>query len=149
MGSPVSAVVANLYMEFFKELALESAPARPRLWKRYMDDMCCIVKKGTAEELLHHLNSVRPTIKFTVELEKALKMALFPSLTPTCGGRRTAPLASPCTGNRHTLTGTCTSNPTIQSMSGEVSSDVSTTGPRVSPPQRTAYGRRRTTWPEF
>ena len=30
MGSPVSAVVANFYVE---ELALESVPARPRLWK--------------------------------------------------------------------------------------------------------------------
>ena len=70
MGSPVSAVVANLYMEFFEELALASAPAKPRLWKRYVDDTCCILKKDTAEELLNHLNSVRPTIKFTVELEK-------------------------------------------------------------------------------
>ena len=31
MGSPVSAVVANPYMEFFRELALEMAPTRPRL----------------------------------------------------------------------------------------------------------------------
>ena len=29
MGSPVSAVVANLYIEFFEELALETAPTRP------------------------------------------------------------------------------------------------------------------------
>ena len=36
MGSPVSAVEANLYVEFFEELALESAAARPRLWKRYV-----------------------------------------------------------------------------------------------------------------
>ena len=34
MGFPVSAVVDNLYMEFFKELALELAPSR--LWKWYM-----------------------------------------------------------------------------------------------------------------
>ena len=43
MGSPVSAVVANLYMEFFEDLALTSAPKRPRMWKRYVDDTCCIV----------------------------------------------------------------------------------------------------------
>ena len=70
MGSPVSAVVANLYMEFFEEVALRSAPVKPRLWKRYVDDTCCIVKKGTAEVLLEHLNRIRPSIQFTLELEK-------------------------------------------------------------------------------
>ena len=70
MGSPVSAVVANLYMEFFEELALETAPTRLRLWKRYVDDTFCILRKGSTEELLHHLNGVRPTIKFTVEQEE-------------------------------------------------------------------------------
>ena len=67
MGSPVS---ANLYMEFFEELALESAPSRPRLWKRYVDDTCCILRKGDVEGLLHHLNSIRPTIRFTMEVEE-------------------------------------------------------------------------------
>ena len=33
-------------------------------------DTCCIIKKGTMEGLLSHLNSVRPSIKFTVEVEK-------------------------------------------------------------------------------
>ena len=64
------AAVANLYMKFFEELALRSAPVTPRLWKRYVDDTCCILKKGMAEALLGHLNSVRPSIKFTVEIEK-------------------------------------------------------------------------------
>ena len=64
MGSPVSAVVANLYMEFFEELSLETAPTRPRLWKRYVEDTFCILRKGTTEEFLHHLNGVRSTIKF-------------------------------------------------------------------------------------
>ena len=42
MGSPVSAVMANLYVEFFEELALESAPSRvpssTHLWKWYVDE---------------------------------------------------------------------------------------------------------------
>ena len=50
MGLPVSAVVANLYMEHFKKLALECAPLRPRVWKRYVDDMYYIVRSGAVEE---------------------------------------------------------------------------------------------------
>ena len=46
MGSPVSAVVTNIYMEFFEELALEMAQIRPRLWKRYVDKTFCIHRKG-------------------------------------------------------------------------------------------------------
>ena len=70
MGSPVSAVVANLYMEFFEELALETALTRPRLWKRCVDDTFYILRKGSIEALLRHLNGVRPIIKFTVEQEE-------------------------------------------------------------------------------
>ena len=54
MGSPVSAVVANLYMEFIEELALETAPIRPRLWKMCVDDTFDIFRKGSTKELLHH-----------------------------------------------------------------------------------------------
>ena len=70
MGPPVSAVVANLYMEFFEELALRTAPARPRIWKRYVDDTFTLVKRGDVDELLVHLNSIRPSIKLTTELEE-------------------------------------------------------------------------------
>ena len=56
MGSPVSAVVANLYMECIEELALEMPPTRLRLWKRHVDDTFGILRKGSTEELLCHLN---------------------------------------------------------------------------------------------
>ncbi len=73
MGSPVSAVVANLYMKFLEEETLNSAPVKPVLWKRYVDKTLCIVKKGS-EKHLNHLNSVRPSIKFTMESDEDIKL---------------------------------------------------------------------------
>ena len=69
MGSPVSPVVANIYMEHFEDLAVTTAPNPPCVWKRYVDDTFCILKT-TVQETLSHLNSIRPTIQFTVEEEQ-------------------------------------------------------------------------------
>ena len=76
MDSPVSAIVASLYMEFFEELALATAPVRPKVWKRYVDDTFYVMKKGNVERLLDHLNRVHP-IQFTCKLEKDMAPYLF------------------------------------------------------------------------
>ena len=70
MGSPVSAKVANLYMKFFEDTAQKSSSGRPRLWKRYVDDIFCVIKRGAVTELLDYLNVLRHNVRFTVELEK-------------------------------------------------------------------------------
>ena len=62
MGSPVSAVVANLFMEFFENLALSTSPVKPSMWKRYVDDILCFLKKGGEKDFLDHINGIRPSL---------------------------------------------------------------------------------------
>ena len=52
MGSPDSAIVANLYMEFFVELTLSSAQSRSEI------RTLCIIEKGVEDEFLNHLNNI-------------------------------------------------------------------------------------------
>ena len=70
MGSPVSPIVANIYMEYFEDWALPSAVNPLKLWKRYVDDTFVILQQSHREEFLHHINSVDPSIQFTTEEAK-------------------------------------------------------------------------------
>ena len=36
MGRPVSAVIADLYIEDFKQQVLAATPTAPKIWKRYV-----------------------------------------------------------------------------------------------------------------
>ena len=73
MGSPVSPVVANFYMEFLEQQAITTAPihCKNRLWKRYVDDILEIVHQDQVDNLTAHLYQTDPTdsIKFTYEQE--------------------------------------------------------------------------------
>ena len=71
MGSPLSPIVANLYIETFEKEALASPVTTPRLWLRYVDDTFVIWTHGgdKLEELHHHLNQRHPQMKFTREIE--------------------------------------------------------------------------------
>ena len=68
MGSPVSPVIANIYMEYFESLAIPSSPTSVKWWFRYVDDVHSATKKGQVNQLQEHLNSIDLHIKFTIEL---------------------------------------------------------------------------------
>ena len=67
MGSPISPIVANLYMEEFEVKALSSSPQPPYLWKGFVDDTFPIIKSTQKTGFLEHLNSIDHHIQFTNE----------------------------------------------------------------------------------
>jgi hypothetical protein len=60
MGSPLSPVIANFYMEDYEKATLESAPLKPRCWLQYVDHTFVIWQHGPdkLKDFLHHLNSI-------------------------------------------------------------------------------------------
>ncbi|KAL9966997.1 hypothetical protein ACROYT_G025149 [Oculina patagonica] len=77
MGSPVSAVIANLYMESFEEQAISSSSYKPKIWKRYVDDTFTILDRENVDSFLKHLNIQQPSIRFTMETESDSKLAFL------------------------------------------------------------------------
>ena len=72
MGSPLSPIVANLFMEKFEKKSLDTYPLKLKLWKRYVDDTNVIWPHGEQElsRFLEHLNHQLVDIKFTMEVEE-------------------------------------------------------------------------------
>jgi hypothetical protein len=73
MGSPVSPIAANIFMEALEQQAIATAPlnCKPKLWLRYVDDILEVIKKDSVTQLTDHINQVDKSgsIKFTHEEE--------------------------------------------------------------------------------
>ncbi|XP_060756880.1 uncharacterized protein LOC132867932 [Neoarius graeffei] len=68
MGSPVSPIVANLYMEEVEHIALTTfAGVAPSHWFRYVDDTWVKIKIQEVEAFSKHINAVDSNINFTRE----------------------------------------------------------------------------------
>ncbi|XP_023255234.1 uncharacterized protein LOC111649770 [Seriola lalandi dorsalis] len=68
MGSPVSPIVANLYMEMVERKALNSFKGTPPShWFRYVDDTWVKIKTQDPQAFTQHINSVDKNINFTRE----------------------------------------------------------------------------------
>ena len=91
MGNPLSPVVANIYMEHFEALAIESARLKPATWLRYVDDTFVVWNEGRdkLQDFLEHLNTIRPSIQFTMELEEDGKLPFLDVLVTRGANRLT------------------------------------------------------------
>ena len=69
MGSPLSPIISNLYMERFEQMAHKSFPFTPEEWKRYVDDTNVIWShdQDKLDLFFDHRNSQSSAIKFTKE----------------------------------------------------------------------------------
>ena len=80
MGSPLSPVVANLYMEDLETRAISTARHPPSFYRIYVDDSAMIIKSRYVDAFLEHLNTQDEHIKFTIEREEDGKLPILDSL---------------------------------------------------------------------
>ena len=109
--SPARPTVANLFMKWFEENAIENLIYEISRWKRYVDDTI-VVLDSLLEDFINHINSIHCSIKFTREEEKdkALYMLDAQTIRDAAAG-----YASQCTGRSHTQSNTCSSPATNHS----------------------------------
>ena len=81
MGSPLSPIVANIYMEMFKKCAINHFPLKHKRWKRYVDDIDVVWPHGinTLNQFLGHINNQNNNIKFTMEIEENNRLPFWTS----------------------------------------------------------------------
>ena len=70
MGSPLSPVLANLFMEFFESELLPDIIDFEIKWLRYVDDIFAVIADSlNIDDFLSMLNNLHHSIKFKVEIE--------------------------------------------------------------------------------
>ena len=75
MGLPLSPVLANIYLEYIEEMVLWSTSLNPSMWLTYVDDTFVLWShQEDVQKLLDHVDSIRPSIQFTMEKEQDNKL---------------------------------------------------------------------------
>jgi hypothetical protein len=72
MGSSLSPVLAEIFMQYYEEKLLKKFPKSPVLIVRYVDDYFVIYRKRvfSLDKFLECCNSIHPSIQLTIENEK-------------------------------------------------------------------------------
>jgi hypothetical protein len=76
MGSSLSFVIANFFMEYLEEVTLSSVAYKLTCWIHYIDETFIIWPQGPEElnDFLHQLSNIHPNIQFTMETELSVHL---------------------------------------------------------------------------
>ena len=118
MGSLVSPIVANLYMEYLEHKALSTAPHFPRFWHRFVDDTF-VIHKEVNKTSLNTL--IVLTLPSGLQWRTTRRMGPSPSWTPLSNLRMMAAYPSLYKGNPHIQNSTYSGIVTITSQPNLVS----------------------------
>ena len=77
MGSCISPIIANLYIEHIEHTAITTFHTPPSLWLRYVDDTLCILDKKHVSGFHSHLNSICSHIQFTIANEHNFSLSFL------------------------------------------------------------------------
>ncbi|XP_076029151.1 uncharacterized protein LOC143017999, partial [Oratosquilla oratoria] len=78
MGSPLSAVLASLYMELLERDHFVNVMGQDSTWMRYVDDVLVVAPRETnLNEKLNRLNGIEQDIQFTMEHEENSRLAFL------------------------------------------------------------------------
>ena len=80
MGGPASSTTAKIYMQAYEHTVITTALHPPKVWERFVDDVCSTVKRAHLEKFFHHINNLHQNIKFTMEEESNGELAFFDTL---------------------------------------------------------------------
>ncbi|UYV72180.1 hypothetical protein LAZ67_9002115 [Cordylochernes scorpioides] len=69
MGSPLSTIIAEIVMTRIDNWITHTLPTDIQFWRRYIDDVFCVCKKGQESFILSTLNNYNQDISFTLETE--------------------------------------------------------------------------------
>jgi len=70
MGSPISATIANLVMEYLQNNVIKSLNFKPYFFKRFVDDCILCIPKDKLQYTLNKFNLYHPKLQFTHETEE-------------------------------------------------------------------------------
>lgn len=68
MGSPLSPLIADIFMMWFEEKTINSSPLKSEMYLRYVDDTFIAWPDRMVDQFLNYINSIHNKIFFSAEI---------------------------------------------------------------------------------